>query len=120
MDSQNPMNNQNSDPNTPPAPQPQPSSSASSAQKSSMGPLFGVIIVIALLAVGGFYFWLQSAQNETPELPYIPGDGASEDWQPATTNSDEAADIEADLEATNIGEFETLTEDDLEATDSSL
>jgi len=84
------------------------------------GPMVGIIIVILLLAAGGYYFWQESAQSEVSEVPYIPGDEVSESWQAESTGSDEAAAIEAELEATNMNEFEAATESDLEATNSSL
>lgn len=84
------------------------------------GPMVGIIIVILLLAAGGYYFLQESGQNEVSEVPYIPGDEVSESWQAESTGSDEAAAIEAELEATNMNEFEAAMESDLEATNSSL
>ena len=98
---------------------PQPASTPPS--QSSSGPLVGIVIVIALLALGAFYFWQQSAQSGTPEMSYIPGDDASsESWVPAGTGSDDAAALEAELEATNMAEFEALMNADANASESSL
>lgn len=42
-----------------------------------MGPLFGIVIIVALLVVGGVYFIIH-AQGRAPEqLPYITNDPAA-------------------------------------------
>ena len=91
-------------------------------EKSSAGPIVGTIIVIVLLALGALYFWGARLNRETPdELPFIPGDdSAAESWVPPSSNSDEAAAIEAELEATNMSEFEQQMDADLSAIESSL
>ncbi|PIR84219.1 hypothetical protein COU18_00510 [Candidatus Kaiserbacteria bacterium CG10_big_fil_rev_8_21_14_0_10_51_14] len=45
------------------------------AHKSSSGPIVGIIIILALLLLGGWYFWNESQRNvpEAP-LPLIPAD----------------------------------------------
>lgn len=49
------------------------------AQKSSMGPVIGIIIIVILLVVGALYFWGAhlNAQNPEDQLPFIPGDGST-------------------------------------------
>jgi len=59
--------------------------------------------------------------EQTPDdLPFIPGDGTSESWMPQSSASDEAAAIEAELQATNMSEFEQRMNADLEATNEGL
>ncbi len=92
--------------------------------KSSAGPIVGAFIVIIILALGGLYFW--GAQlNQEPEdtLPFIPGDDGmtgEETWLPSSSGSDDAAAIEAELEATNMNAFESEMNADLDATESSI
>ncbi len=96
--------------------------------KSSAGPVIGAVIVIIILALGGLYFW-GAELNEGPaeQLPFIPGDdGAvveSESdaaWLPPSNDSDDAAAIEAELEATNMSAFENETNADMSAAESSF
>ena len=98
-------------------------------QKNSAGPIIGTIIVIVLLALGALYFWGAQLNQQAPDdLPYIPGDESSmtdsrmaaPDWIPPSSNSDEAAAIEADLQATDMNAFEQQTNADLEAANSEL
>lgn len=79
---------------------------------SSMGSIIGAIIVIAILAVGGLYYWGAELQKEragslSNEQEYTPREGA-EDTAPTTdellkvSTSDELADIEKDIEGSNF------------------
>ncbi len=49
------------------------------AQKSSAGPVVGIVIIVVLLIVGAFYFWGAhlNAQNPGNNLPLIPGDSSA-------------------------------------------
>lgn len=103
-------------PDVGPTPQPE-----AVKQSSSAGPVIGIVIVIVLLALGALYFW--GAQlNQTPqELPFILGDEvASEAWIPETSSSDEATDIQAEFDATDIVDFEQQMEADLDAIELQL
>jgi len=103
------------------APYTSPVSPPPSPKPSSAGPVIGTIIVISLLALGALYFWGARLNGVPEELPLIPGDDASaESWAPQQSSSDEAAAIEADLNATNMTEFEQQMDADLNATESSL
>lgn len=62
---------------------------------SSASPIIGIIIILAIIILGGFYFWSQRA-NET-----MMTDEAVESIN-RQNNSDTAAAIEADLDATDI------------------
>ena len=46
------------------------------AQKSSVGPIVGIVIIVVLLIVGALYFWGAHLDDQNPEnnLPLIPGD----------------------------------------------
>lgn len=89
---------------------------------SSAGPIIGTTIVIVLLALGALYFWGARLNERVPEeLPFIPGDDSSaQSWAPQSSSSDEASAIEADLNATNMTEFEQQMNADLRATESNL
>lgn len=70
--------------------------------KSSMGPLIAVIIILALIIVGGLYF----LKERSSQQPYIPpaapaGDSVTESLN-QQGSSDELNSIEADLNATNL------------------
>lgn len=97
----------------PQAPQPAP-------EKSSIGPLVGILIIVLILGLGGLYFWgakLNTEQsNDTP--PLILGDDSA--GLPPTTSSDTVADIETDVNATNMDTFESEVEADMQAVESSF
>lgn len=100
-----------------------PISQPQTVSKSSAGPVVGAIIVIIILVLGGLYFWGAQLNNKTvDELPFIQGDEQSSmnTWLPSDNSSDEAAAIEADLQATNMDAFEQEMNADLSATESSF
>lgn len=108
------------DPYTPPESQ-TPTEEATAS--SSVGPIIGTIIVIALLALGGWYFWSVLKERPGAELPFIQGDvtaGEEESWAPPTSSSDDAATIEAELEAMNMSNFEQYMNADLDAASSQI
>ncbi len=87
------------------------------------GPAIGAGIIVILLLAGALYFWNQNASQEQAELPFIEGDEqklAGEQWMPQSSDSDEAAAIQAELEATNMSDFEQKMKADAEATNSQL
>lgn len=57
----------------------------------SSGPIIGAIVILAVIILGGLYFWGQRA-----------GDGAMIDETNTQSGSDETAAIEADLDAIDI------------------
>lgn len=61
----------------------------------SAGPIIGVIIILAIIILGGLYFWGQRVGDEAMT------DKAVESIN-MQSNSDAAAAIEADLESTDI------------------
>lgn len=102
---------------TPPAPQ----TPLAPPEKSSVGPLVGTAIIIAILAVGGLYFWgsklnKEGAMNNTP--PVILGDDSA--GLPPTSSSDTVASIEADVSATDLDRLDAEIEADMKAAESSM
>lgn len=75
----------------------------SQEQKTSWGPIIGLVIILALIIAGSFYFFSKD-QNDTP----VPPEPSIEDIESELLDlrtqgqSDELGDIEADLEATNL------------------
>lgn len=94
--------------------------------KGGVGPIAGAIVVILLLAAGGLYFYgakLNEKNQMDNNIPYIPSEemtptgGADSDTSsglPPQSASDDAAAIEADLDAMNFSEFEAQTSTDIE------
>lgn len=104
----------------PPAPTPE---SAAPEKSGAVGPIVGAVIVIALLIIGGFYFWGSYLNNRAPEqLPLIVGDQVAPvvNDNSDLSNSDTAADIQVDVES---GYLDTLQKDldaDLQSIEQSL
>lgn len=71
-------------------------------EKNGAGPLIGAIIIILVLALGGFYFWKNSIEKESANTPIE---------QQAQTRelgtSDDTGAIEADLEASTFDALDT-------------
>lgn len=91
------------------------------AEKSSMGPLIGAAIIILLIIAGGLYLWgsqVNQARQNVNVPPMILGDDARA--LPPTSSSDAVADINADIEATDLGMMETEIESDMRAVESSI
>ena len=107
------MDEQQKNMSTPPVTPAQGSAQAGQMQPehhSSMGPVIGAIVVIAILAVGGLYYWgaelRKTEMNLSNEQEYAPMEVA--DNTPTTyellnvSTSDEIPDIEGDLNASNF------------------
>lgn len=77
---------------------------SSQVEKKSLGPLIAVIIILALIVIGGLYFLKERSSQET----YIPTVTETEQTDSVTAslqtqgNSDDLNAIEADLNATNL------------------
>ena len=56
------------------------SSENSREQGSALGPFFGVVIILFLLALGALYFWGERLNNQEPseELSFIIGDAPTQ------------------------------------------
>ena len=86
-------------------------------EKKPMGPIVGVIIIVIVLVFGGIYFWGAKISKEsaiTAEEITAQEDPALIKLQEQST-SDEIADIEADLDATDLegldAELEQIDQD---------
>jgi len=88
----NPIPTSITTPNPTPAPIPMASSAAMPPKPgSSAGTIVGVVVLLAVLVIGGFYFWGQSADDMSTGEP-----------DAMMQESDTAADLEADLNASDI------------------
>lgn len=82
-------------------------------EEKSMGALVGSIIVIAVIVIGGVYFWMtRSGESTTPtpiETPPL-GQTVTPDQETAALlnqgTSNEIPDIEKDLNATNLNNLD--------------
>lgn len=59
---------------------------------SSAGPIIGTVIILAVIVLGGLYFWGQRGDSTEQAL----------DEMSAQSQSDEVADIQADLDSTDV------------------
>jgi hypothetical protein len=82
------------------------------------GPLLIGAAAVVVLVLGGLYLWQSGATTGTMESAY--SDVDSESWMPRSGQGDDAASILAELEATNMAEFESNMNADAEASASSL
>ena len=85
---------------------------AQSQKDSKVGPLIGSIIVILVIIFGGLYFWGSIISNQKQQIQndQILDEQAQKTQLDATvtqSNSDDAASIESDLNATNIDSLDS-------------
>jgi hypothetical protein len=73
-------------------------------EKKSVGPLVAVIIILALIIVGGLYF-LKERAAQTTYVPVPEGDSVTQSLKKQGT-SDDLKSIEADLIATNVNNLD--------------
>ena len=75
--------------------------------EGSTGPVIGTIIILAVIVLGGLYFWGQRASNQalTPEQIQEQVNMIQDQ-----STSDVPADIEADLNATDINNIDSQLE----------
>ncbi len=87
-------------------------------KKTGMGSIIGTIIIIALIVLGGLYFWgkrLEEAKTikqmtaetapapaSVPETVVLTPEEQEANLIKTTSSSDEVSDIEADMKATNL------------------
>ena len=96
--------------------------------KSPLGPVIGVIIILALILIGGFYFWGEQQAKNAPLVEPAPQNEAvmpSNGQTPAETveedatmmqlqvqsQSDDLSSIEADLNATDFTSLDAGVEE---------
>ena len=80
----------------------------------STGPTIGIAIIVALLIAGGVYFWMDAkeavAPTEEQSTTETSSQAGAEDIKAAelsqTSSSDSANSIEADLQATDLGDID--------------
>jgi len=70
-------------------------------KKSSVGPLIAVIIILALIVIGGLYF-LNERASQTPYVPPTEQSDAVTESLNQQGESDELNSIESDLNATDL------------------
>ena len=83
----------------------------------SVGPVIGLIIILAIILIGGIYFWssrMNSNTNKTPDN----ANSATQGEAPVSpevilnqSSSDESSSIEADLNAFNESDIDGLGSD---------
>lgn len=71
--------------------------------------------VLAALVLGALYFYQRPIDSNNSRI-----DTSTETWMPAPSNSDDAAAIQAELEATNMSEFEQRMNADADASSSGI
>ena len=75
-------------------------------KSSSVGPFIGIIIVILVIILGGLYFWGQRVEKNADESILTGEDTVTEDNSveilETQSSSDEIADIEEDLNTTDL------------------
>lgn len=69
----------------------------SSNSGGSAGPIIGVVVILAIIVLGGLYFW-KERNAMAPEAT----ENASIESIKNQSESDDAASIEADLDATDV------------------
>ena len=74
------------------------------AKEGSVGPVIGTIIILAVIVLGGLYFWGQRASEKAMSEAQL-----GEVVQDITTQSqsDEAAAIQADLDTTSVDNIDS-------------
>ena len=82
-------------------------------ETNSAGPIVGIIVIVILIVLAGFYFWGSSLQNtgviEAPvveeaaeDAAALPTEEASASVGAPLSGSDEIADLETDLDTTDL------------------
>jgi len=74
------------------------------ADKKSAGPLVAVIIILALIIIGGLYF-LKERSSQEIYVPAPAGDSITESLN-TQSSSDDLNSIEADLNATDLNNLD--------------
>ncbi len=102
------MDGMNPAPQTPPSSAPQSAGvvpAAPSKKDGSVGPVLAIVVIVALLALGGWYYFTQ-----------VEGNLGSEDQQAVENletqgTSDDLSAIEADVEATDFSSLDSASSD---------
>lgn len=90
----------------------QPESVVPPTQKNggNLGAVIAIVVIVLLLLAGGFYYFTSGIKslNEYDDVPAITGD---QELFPPTSTSDAIADIEADINNTDLSEVDQLLND---------
>lgn len=92
-------------------------------QQHGMGALVGTLIVLAVLVLGGVYFFLNKQITEPQTPPVILGDTAPAPLvqdTPAPSSSDAVGAIDADIDATDLDQLDAQIDADLRAIEANL
>jgi hypothetical protein len=92
-------------------------------QQHGMGALVGTLIVLAVLVLGGVYFFLNKQMPDPQVPPVILGDSTpapAMENNPAPSPSDTVSDINADIDATDLNQLDAQIDADLKAIEASL
>ncbi len=91
-------------------------------QHHGMGALVGTLIVLAVLVLGGVYFFLNNQMIEPQMPPVILGDTTpvSTQTDPTPSSSDALSDINADIDATDLDQLDAQIDADLQAIEMNL
>jgi hypothetical protein len=76
----------------------------------SVGPVVALIIILAVIILGGLYFWGQRSENTNTDIygnQVNSGENSDEENLTGESSSDDTAAIEADLEATNTSDLDS-------------
>lgn len=80
-------------------------------QKSSIGSIIGTIVIIAIIILGGLYFWGKRVEENKVKENLVTETETTDQSEAAAiksvSSSDELASIEADLSATNFDNLST-------------
>jgi len=88
-----------------PAPAPQPQQPMQNTPKeSSAGPIIATVIILAVIILGGLYFWGQHKDTTNTDQTVPVGQAVDDDTAAIETqsSSDDTASIETDLNNTNL------------------
>ncbi len=97
-------------------PSPTPAPIMESPKKTQLGPVIGLIIILAIIVVGTLYFWGQRVENtQVPQDTVMQTDQTGQtDTQTeqlqTQSSSDDITSIEADLNATDFGNIDSGSE----------
>jgi uncharacterized protein HemX len=76
--------------------------------KNTIGPVIGIVIIIAVIILGGLYFWMVRGNNEQTEQ------ATNQPQQQTTTqtaSTDSVSDLDASLKATNVDNVDASLSD---------
>lgn len=79
---------------------------ATPKETKSWGPMIGLIVILALIIVGSVYFFLSEDKLSTSGEPSVADIENDLEKLRSQSESDELADIEADLRATNLSDLD--------------